>query len=315
MNRRATLAQLEVSVESFLFMDEETLLAAESALTQRALAAGEVAWREGDPVRDVVRVVEGSLEVHKGGAVVGTLGPNSAYGELAVLVHRSPAVTTVVAAAPSVLEVANIDQVLQNLTAPQQVRVWRWLAEAFAARLVPTYADPQHVAKHLGSERADQVIQVHPIEPSDRGFVQDQLTAAFASHQVVVWGEPIDAAALPGFVAWADDERVGLLTYRVEGGAWQVVGLVASRSGRGVGRRLLTAAKEAAEAAGAATLWLVTTNDNTDALRFYQRFGFHLSAFSRDSLTRARQTLQPALPTQGAHGIALRDELRLELPL
>jgi hypothetical protein len=69
----------------------------------------------------------------------------------------------------------------------------------------------------------------------------------------------------------------------------------------------------AAAAAGAGRLWLVTTNDNVDALRFYQRRGFRLHALHPGAVDRSRATLKPEIPPLGAHGIPLRDELVLTI--
>ena len=61
-------------------------------------------------------------------------------------------------------------------------------------------------------------------------------------------------------------------------------------------------------------LWLVTTNDNLDALRFYQRRGLRIVAVSPGAVDRSR-ALKPEIPRLGAYGIPLRDEIVLELPL
>jgi len=59
----------------------------------------------------------------------------------------------------------------------------------------------------------------------------------------------------------------------------------------------------------------VTTNDNVDALRFYQRRGFRLCRLSPEAVDRSRRTVKPEIPATGAYGIPLRDELELEMPL
>jgi hypothetical protein len=59
-------------------------------------------------------------------------------------------------------------------------------------------------------------------------------------------------------------------------------------------------------------LWVLTTNDNVDALRFYQRRGFRLAGLNPGAVDGARATLKPEIPVVGAHGIPLRDELVLD---
>ena len=80
----------------------------------------------------------------------------------------------------------------------------------------------------------------------------------------------------------------------------------------GVGSALLAEAGRIARAAGCTRLWLITTNDNVDALRFYQRRGFRLAALHPGAVDDSRARLKPEIPEVGAHGIALRDELELE---
>jgi ribosomal protein S18 acetylase RimI-like enzyme len=72
--------------------------------------------------------------------------------------------------------------------------------------------------------------------------------------------------------------------------------------------------REVATAAGCRRLWLITTNDNLDALRFYQRRGFELVAVHRDFREVARR-LKPSIPLEGNFGIPIRDEIELELRL
>ena len=49
------------------------------------------------------------------------------------------------------------------------------------------------------------------------------------------------------------------------------------------------------------------TNANLPALRFYQRRGFRV----RPGAVDAARKLKPSIPTSGAHGIPIHDELDL----
>jgi ribosomal protein S18 acetylase RimI-like enzyme len=81
-----------------------------------------------------------------------------------------------------------------------------------------------------------------------------------------------------------------------------------------VGSALIAAVRAAAQAAGCRRLWLVTTNDNTRALRFYQKRGFRLAALYPNAMERYRR-LKPQIPELGLDGIPLRDEIELEMTL
>ena len=60
---------------------------------------------------------------------------------------------------------------------------------------------------------------------------------------------------------------------------------------------------------------MLTTNDNTGALRFYQRASFRLAALRPGAVDEARGTVKPSIPATGADGIAIRDEIDLVLDL
>jgi N-acetylglutamate synthase-like GNAT family acetyltransferase len=95
---------------------------------------------------------------------------------------------------------------------------------------------------------------------------------------------------------------------------FEIVSLDALVQHSGVGSALLTAAAEAANQHGARRIWLVTTNDNLDALRFYQRRGLRIVDVAPGMVDAAR-AVKPSIPLSGEYGIPLHDELTLELSL
>jgi ribosomal protein S18 acetylase RimI-like enzyme len=122
--------------------------------------------------------------------------------------------------------------------------------------------------------------------------------------------DPLAAEAL-----LAEDERgdlIGVLTFQTAGRDREISTLYAAESWRGIGSRLLEAALDSARADGCDRVWLVTTNDNVDALRFYQRRGFRLVKLHVGAVDVSRATLKPSIPEVGDHGIPLHDELVLE---
>jgi N-acetylglutamate synthase-like GNAT family acetyltransferase len=128
-------------------------------------------------------------------------------------------------------------------------------------------------------------------------------------------GELLDASAHPAMLAWSDGALVGVATYVVRDDACELLTLHASTRQGGAGTRLLAAVREAARDAGCRRLWVVTTNDNVDALRFYQRRGFRLAHLRPGAVDVSRDHLKPEISRTGAYGIPLRDELELELDL
>ena len=125
-----------------------------------------------------------------------------------------------------------------------------------------------------------------------------------------------DIAVQDGFIAIREGsgKRIGLVTYAIQGGDCEMTLLQSLAERVGVGAALTLAVRDAAIAAGCKRLWLITTNDNTHALRFYQRRGFTIAAIHINALERARK-LKPGIPLTGADGIPLRDEIELEMRL
>ncbi|MCG8346274.1 MAG: GNAT family N-acetyltransferase [Chloroflexales bacterium] len=157
-------------------------------------------------------------------------------------------------------------------------------------------------------------VAIRPVTTDDADWIK-QFTAEYWGDTVVVSRGVIrDPQQLPGFVATQGDERIGLASYHSVAADCELVTLASIRPGAGVGTALIDAVKARASQAGCRRLWLITTNDNLNALRFYQKRGFVLVAVHRDAVTRARQ-LKPAIPLIGADGIPLRDEIELELLL
>jgi ribosomal protein S18 acetylase RimI-like enzyme len=154
-------------------------------------------------------------------------------------------------------------------------------------------------------------VTVRPAEPADRAALDALNAAAWGGNLVVGHDREFDLAALPTLVAERDGAVVGSLGYEVDGDAFEVVSIYAARPGNGIGSALLAAAVDLARQRGLRRVWLVTTNDNLDALRFYQRRGMRITAVDPGAVDRSRQR-KSTIPEIGFFGIPLQDELTLE---
>lgn len=155
---------------------------------------------------------------------------------------------------------------------------------------------------------------VREITEADRPFVQSVLRRYWASLVQVSKGRRHQADELPGFLAMRDDEIVGMLTYDIQGDECEVVTHNSLAGHGGIGSCLMAAVRAKARESGCKRLWLVTTNDNTSAIRFYQRRDFNMVAVHRDAVKLAR-TLKPEIPDIGMDGIPIRHEVELEYVL
>jgi len=147
-------------------------------------------------------------------------------------------------------------------------------------------------------------------EAADRAWLEKRLSGGFgAGHLQARRGALIDVLAGDGLIAEDRGRPVGVVLWRADqDGSTELTYLWAMRSGAGIGTRLVRAMVERVEL----PVWAVTTNDNVDALRFYQRLGFRLRALRAGAVDRARADLKPSIPLE-ADGIPLRDELELVL--
>ena len=159
-----------------------------------------------------------------------------------------------------------------------------------------------------------RTFQVRPLDQDDCEWVARFLEEHWGSTQIVSRGRSHDASALPGFVATQDDKPIGLITYRIDGDQCEIVTIDSPMQGIGIGSALIDAVKDAAREAGCKRLWLITTNDNLPALRFYQKRGFVLAALYPNALEQSRR-LKPGISLVGIDGIPLRDEIELEMIL
>ncbi len=155
---------------------------------------------------------------------------------------------------------------------------------------------------------------IRDLTPEDKHWVQRVLVQYWGSTTQITKGKKYQADELPGLVAQRDGSEVGLLTYHIEDGACEVITHNSMAGHGGIGSCLLDAVRNKARELGCKRLWLITTNDNTPALRFYQRRDFEIVGFHRNAVMEARK-LKPEIPNIGFDGIPIKHEIEMEYPL
>jgi ribosomal protein S18 acetylase RimI-like enzyme len=150
--------------------------------------------------------------------------------------------------------------------------------------------------------------------PEDRPALEAFLRGWNALH-VARRDELVDSLSHPAVLAWSAGKLCGVATYLIARDDCELLTLHAENPLKGIGTELLGNVQEIARRAGCTRLRVVTTNDNVDALRFYQRRGFRLVALRPGAVDRSRALLKPEIPESGAYAIPLRDELELEMDL
>ena len=156
--------------------------------------------------------------------------------------------------------------------------------------------------------------QIRPIKKLDQAWIISLLKEWWAGPRVVTRGKMHHPEEYPGFIAMKDGKLAGLITYNIDGKECEVVTMNSLIEKIGIGSALIDAVKNVAKKAKCKRLWLITTNDNTLAFRFYQKYGFALVAVHRNAIEKSRR-LKPEIPLIGNAGIPLRDEIELEMML
>ncbi len=191
----------------------------------------------------------------------------------------------------------------------------RWVASPFDGTATRSVCDADQLRvptkRAIKMRRSLCAVVIREYQESDRGWAEAFLNDQFGGALQARRGELIDVLALPGFVAERNGRPVGVVTYRRESDECELAFIAALGRHEGVGTALLEALLEAV--AECERVWLVTTNDNLEALRFYQRRGFVLSALRPGAVADSPQRLKPQIASVGDFGIPLRDELELRL--
>ncbi|MDP1721774.1 MAG: GNAT family N-acetyltransferase [Candidatus Gottesmanbacteria bacterium] len=157
-------------------------------------------------------------------------------------------------------------------------------------------------------------MKILPLNDTFRPWTNNFLDREWGPPGIVTRGKLHETAELSGFVAIENNEPIGLITYSIEKNECEIVSLKSLKEKRGIGSALIEAVVQASKTHGCQRLVVITTNDNTSALHFYQKRGFHLRAVYPNALDISRK-LKPSIPITGIDDIPLRDEIELEMLL
>jgi len=155
---------------------------------------------------------------------------------------------------------------------------------------------------------------IRRLNPDDLHRLRKFWVEHWGSEEMVSRGSVYRVEQLDGFVIEDGDEWIGLLTFFIKDAECEVTSLDSLREGEGIGSKLIEAVLDETRKQNCRRLFLITTNDNMHALRFYQKRGFELVTIYRGAVNESRKT-KPSIPLTGFDDIPLRDEIELEINL
>jgi len=157
-------------------------------------------------------------------------------------------------------------------------------------------------------------IKIKKIDKKNKSWVKKFLKTRWGSSFVLTRGKLHYYDKLDGFIAEADGKNKGLITYKIKGRSLEIVSLDSLLEDKGIGAGLISRVIEFAKEAELERVWLITTNDNIDAIKFYQQRGLRAVKVYPGAVDISRK-IKPAIPEVGNYGIPIRDEIEFEMKL
>ncbi|GMK41291.1 N-acetyltransferase [Paenibacillus sp. CCS19] len=137
---------------------------------------------------------------------------------------------------------------------------------------------------------------------------------AIRGDRIVSRGKVHMVQHLAGYAAREEDRILGLILYDIRNNECEIVALNSYSENCGIGTRLIELVKNKAISQHLNRLWLITTNDNIKAIRFYQMRGFDMKCIHPNAVDEARM-IKPTIPLISSEGIPIKHEIEFEIKL
>jgi GNAT superfamily N-acetyltransferase len=149
----------------------------------------------------------------------------------------------------------------------------------------------------------------------DHDLARSWIVEQWGDDAIVIAGKAHRTAEMSLLCAQGLDGRIdGIAYYRMNGMIALLGAIIVRKPAAGVGKALFDEVVAEARRLKLRKLRAITTNDNLDALRFYQRRGMRLMTLFAGGVD-AYRAFRPGLKTTGEHDIPLRDVIELEMDL
>lgn len=158
------------------------------------------------------------------------------------------------------------------------------------------------------------ILIIENITPNNRAEVTNFIIDHWYTCEMVVRNTRFDLSKAEGLLMRENGKIIALLTYRVAENFCEILSLDSLAEHRGNARALLKRLETVAKSRGCLKIAVITTNDNLNALKFYQKYGFDIIKLHRFAVKEARK-IKPEIPLFSDDGIPIMHEIELELKL
>jgi len=134
----------------------------------------------------------------------------------------------------------------------------------------------------------------------------EEIINGWGSDILVTRGNVYKANDLDGVLVYENNKIIGLGLYKIKNDC-EIVLLETFVQNKGIGTKIIEEIKKIAKKKDCKKVWVITSNENINAIRFYQKRGFHLSNIYLNAMEEARK-IKPEIP-KFADGIEIRDEI------
>jgi N-acetylglutamate synthase-like GNAT family acetyltransferase len=141
-----------------------------------------------------------------------------------------------------------------------------------------------------------------------------EIIKGWGSDILVSKGKTYKTEDLDGILTYDNNKIIGLGLYYIKNNECEIVLLETFLQNKGIGTQIIEKIKEVAKIKNCKRIWLITSNDNIDAIKFYQRKGFNIANIYKNAMDKSRE-LKPSIPLIGNYEIPIRDEIEFEIKI
>ena len=141
-----------------------------------------------------------------------------------------------------------------------------------------------------------------------------EIIKGWGSDILVSRGKIYRAEDLDGILVYDNEKIAGLGLYDINNNNCEIVLLETFVQNKGIGTQIIEKIKEIAKKRNCKKVWLITSNDNIDAIRFYQKRGFCIANIYIKAMEKSRN-IKPEIPYIGNYQIPIRDEIEFEIKI